>query len=232
MAACVFVAGCSKGSKQECPPDLTAERDRLRQENHALQARVTDLEGEIAAQTVQLAELRNTGVISDEHELLERARSLDDEVTWMVALKDYETFAVHYPKSASSRFVEQRLKALRKRQAQVQKEEQEQAAAAELDSLRISDIFADLSRYRGKTIRRSVKCDSIMEDFRKYPFYSSCRVVQDETGGLLVRYSNEQVKSLASLQRDSSGDIEYEGYFRVLGRFVSDIDVEFAGLVE
>ena len=235
VVACVFTLGCSKGEKQECASDeeLTAERDELREEKQVLQGRVTDLEGQVAKLTTDLGDLQKAAVISDEHLLLEVARKADTEDGWLLALEGYERFVAHYPKSKSSRLVNQRLKDLRAKRDRLQEEQEARAAAKTLDKLSIADIFANLPRYQGMTIRRSVVCQSPRKGyFDERPFYAPCTLPKDRSRELEVYFSEPDLKLIARLPaRDDFGTQVYSftGYFKILARGYTNVEVEFVG---
>jgi hypothetical protein len=155
----------------------------------------------------ELATLKRSAVISDEHALMEAAETAAHDEDWAGAEKMYREFLDHYPNSQMAKRARDGLALLLQRQV-----------AEKLNGFSIAELFANMKSARGQTLVRSVSCQPIKElDASSAKYQSDCFVGRED---VRVLYTNDHdIRPLAELPRVGVIDrFEYTALFRVEGR--------------
>ncbi len=173
----------------------------------------------------ELAALKATAVISDEHALFEQAAAMDRRENWSEAVQTYTTFLDHYPHSAMVPKAKRRLVDIQRVIATEEKKRSDEAAAAQLSSVSVAEIYAHERQYKGKTIVRKVQCHAVERAFAEMGDYqTSCSI--DTSMDSRILYRERDIQALSTLPRDDIGRFSYTGTFKILGS-----EVEGEGIV-
>lgn len=214
-----IVLGCNRGPVCEDQrlrgelASVTADRNALRQ---------------------QLEDLKAKARISDEHVLFQSSRELEQIGRTSDAATSFATFVEHYPKSPLADSAHGHLKRLRAALSADERRHEETRAAEQLNTVRISEIFANIREYRQRQIVREVECMSIREGYSEarggpsFTMYSPCTV--ESENDIEVWFRDRDIAQLADIHRDSRGWYRFRGMFQVLDRDGDRVAVRFVAL--
>jgi hypothetical protein len=205
---------------------LVGERDQL-----AMKLATANSDADRVA--AELVGLKKKVVLSDEHLLFEEAAEATRAERWPAAVELNRRFLEHFPGSGMVPSAHENLKGAIRAMAVIQDRARASEEAAALDNVSIAEIYADIKRYKGKTLVRDVDCRAITELMASSAkFESSCEVGQEDVRVLYT--SSKDVKLLAALPRGLVGRFEYSGVFKIVGRepYGDGVVLRFLSLAE